>query len=87
VLQRHPDVLVAAVSGFSDPVLGEKGRAFIVCRTGHKLTADAVKSHCARSVADYKVPDDVVFLDEIPLLGPGKIDRRALRDLVLTGER
>ncbi len=77
-LQQHPAILMAAVIGVSDPVLGEKGRAFIVLREGKRLTADEVKDFCRARIADYKLPDQVVFRDSLPLSGLGKIQKSRL---------
>ncbi len=85
VLGRHQDVAMCAIVGFADPVLGEKGRAFVVARRPRALSAESVREFCARELADYKVPDDVVFVHELPVTGPGKVDRAALAALESAG--
>jgi fatty-acyl-CoA synthase len=80
-LQGMPGVVACAVAGFGDPVLGEKGRAFVVGAPGHGLTADGIREFCRSRIADYKAPDDVVFVDALPLIGPGKVDRARLDEL------
>ena len=69
VLETHEAVVSAAVVAYADPVLGERGRAFLVTRGG-ACDADEVRKHCRDHLADYKIPDDVRFVDELPLIGP-----------------
>ena len=83
VLETHPAVVSAAVVGYADAVLGERGRAFLVTRAG-TLDRDDVTNHCRSQLADYKLPDDLRFVDELPLIGPGKVDRAALAALDVT---
>jgi acyl-CoA synthetase (AMP-forming)/AMP-acid ligase II len=60
-------------------VLGEKAHAIVVTRDAG-LTADALRAHCARHVADYKVPDFVTLRTEpLPRNANGKLLKRALR--------
>lgn len=78
VLQRHPEVLMCAVIGVPDPVLGERGRAVIVAKDGSQLTGEAVKQFCRGQIADFKIPDQVEFRSSMPLTGLGKIKKSAL---------
>jgi len=80
VLARHPDVRDVAVVGEPDPRWGERVVAFIVpARPG--LTAEAVDRYCREgaTLASFKRPRRVVFVDEIPKTASGKILRRLLR--------
>jgi acyl-CoA synthetase (AMP-forming)/AMP-acid ligase II len=78
VLQAHPKVLFAAVLGYPDPVLGEKGRAYIVPQPGAEVTEDELKAYCREHLAQYKVPDQVVFRDGLPLTPLGKVQKFSL---------
>lgn len=78
VLQAHPKVLFAAVLGYPDPVMGEKGRAYIVPQPGADLSEDEIKDHCREHLARFKVPDQVVFRDSLPLTPLGKVHKYAL---------
>jgi acyl-CoA synthetase (AMP-forming)/AMP-acid ligase II len=80
VLSLHPAVLESAIVARPDPVLGEKVEAFVVLREPG-ATADELRAHCARQLADYKVPDFVTFRDApLPRNANGKVLKRALRE-------
>jgi fatty-acyl-CoA synthase len=75
----HPGVSEVVVTGVSDPLWGEVGRAYIVKRDGFDATTVEELIAFARGrLAGYKVPRSVVFLSELPRLGSGKPDRRML---------
>jgi long-chain acyl-CoA synthetase len=79
VLSLHPAVVESAIVARPDPVLGEKVEAFVVLREPG-ATADELRAHCGRQLADYKVPDFVTFRDEpLPRNANGKVLKRALR--------
>jgi acyl-CoA synthetase (AMP-forming)/AMP-acid ligase II len=81
VLTTHPGVTVVAGIGVPDPVLGEIGRYYVVPSPGADLlAAEELKAFCRDRVADYKVPDQLVLVDELPLTAIGKIDKRALKE-------
>jgi O-succinylbenzoic acid--CoA ligase len=80
VLEAHPQVLEAAVLGRSDPQWGEAVTAIVVARPGEELEGEALRAHCARVLAPYKVPKHVVLAAEpLPRTRSGKLLRRALR--------
>jgi len=82
-LSECDGVAEVVVVGVPDEKWGEVGRAFVVRQVGVPLTADDIATHAGRKLARYKVPKSVVFLDELPRLGSGKPDRRALAASVI----
>ena len=83
VLSEHPSVARAAVVGAPDPVLGEIGIAFLVPTPDTDpaaLTQDEVRAFCRARIADYKAPDRVVVVEELPLTAMHKVDKVALTE-------
>jgi o-succinylbenzoate---CoA ligase len=80
VLEAHPHVLEAAVLGRSDPQWGEAVTAIVVARAGSALEPEELRAHCARALAPFKVPKQVVLAAEpLPRTRSGKLLRRELR--------
>ncbi len=78
-IRSHPDVADVCVVGRPDRELGERAVAFLVAR--RPLEVGDLQAHLdGRGVAKYKWPEFVGLVDEIPLSGPGKVDRRALKE-------
>jgi non-ribosomal peptide synthetase component E (peptide arylation enzyme) len=80
-LQSHPNVKDVSVVGMPDELMGERVCAFIVPKPGIKEVAfDNVVSFLKeKNMAAYKLPERVENLDELPLAGGQKIDKKALR--------
>jgi HIP---CoA ligase len=80
VLARLDGVAEAAVVGVPDARLGEVGKAYIVRRPGHELTADDVLAWCRQRLANYKLPRQVEFIAGLPRNASGKTLKRQLRE-------
>lgn len=78
-LATHPAVLDVGVVGVPDQVRGQSARAFVVLKPGEKLTANELIEYCRGKIATYKLPRDVVMVNELPRTPTGKLLRRALR--------
>ncbi|HVE94141.1 MAG TPA: AMP-binding protein [Acidimicrobiales bacterium] len=79
LLAALPDVADVAVVGVADDEFGQRLAAFIVKRPGATLSEQDVKAAVKSGLANYKVPRDVTFLDELPRNATGKILRRELK--------
>jgi fatty-acyl-CoA synthase len=79
VLCEHPDVGEVAVVGAEDPEFGARPVAFVVPKQGASLSAADVDAFARRNLSRFKVPRDVVILDELPRNALGKVLRRELR--------
>jgi len=78
-LMGHPGVLEAAVVGAPDPRWGEAVVAFVVKRPGHDVTSEAIIEHCRQAIAAYKRPREVRFIEALPKLPNGKVEKFKLR--------
>jgi fatty-acyl-CoA synthase len=80
VLSRHEQVADVAVVGVDDEDFGQRLKAFVVTRAGARPSEDELKAYVKESLARYKVPREVVFLDELPRNPTGKLRRADLDD-------
>ena len=78
-LAAHPDVAEASVLGVDDEQYGQRLAAFVVLASGASATPDALKQHVRDSLANYKVPREILVLDELPRSSTGKILRNELK--------
>jgi acyl-CoA synthetase (AMP-forming)/AMP-acid ligase II len=85
-LMAHPDVAEAAVVGRPDPRWGEAVVAFVVRRPGSTVSAEAVEAHCRGAIAAYKRPKDINFVEALPKLPNGKIEKTKLREALARAE-
>jgi fatty-acyl-CoA synthase len=77
-LAAHPDLVDAAVVGVPDDQYGQRLRTFVVVRSGASLSEQDVKDYVRGRLARFKVPRDVVFVDELPRNPTGKVLKRML---------
>jgi long-chain acyl-CoA synthetase len=83
VLYLHPAVLEAGVIGAPNSVYGEIVVAFISLREGHQATPEELQQFARQRLADYKVPEKILYLDQLPKGPTGKVHRRALKEMLL----
>ena len=79
VALAHPAVAMAAVIGVKHPKWDERPLLFIVTKAGKAVTKEDILSFLAEHVVKWWVPDDVVFLDSLPVGGTGKVQKAELR--------
>ena len=80
IMLTHPAVAQVAVVGMPDERLGEVGQAYVVARAGESVDAASLAAWCHDHMANYKVPRQVLFVDELPLTASGKVQRFRLRE-------
>jgi acyl-CoA synthetase (AMP-forming)/AMP-acid ligase II len=78
VLTAHPSVQAAAVVGVRAPVIGEIGVAYVVPAPGQQPDLATLRTWCAGRIADYKAPDRLELVAELPLTSMMKVDKLAL---------
>ncbi|AFM15145.1 acyl-CoA synthetase (AMP-forming)/AMP-acid ligase II [Mycolicibacterium chubuense NBB4] len=81
LVSGHPDVVEATALGVEDKEWGHRLRCFVVKVEGASIDEDGIKAYVRENLARYKVPREVVFLDELPRNPTGKILKRELRDM------
>ncbi|HEX6220480.1 MAG TPA: AMP-binding protein, partial [Acidimicrobiia bacterium] len=79
-LMAHPAVAEATVVGLKHVKWQERPAAFVVLAEGADATADELIEHLSSRVAKWWLPDEIVFIDEIPKTGTGKFDKKVVRD-------
>jgi fatty-acyl-CoA synthase len=75
-----------AVVGLPDPRWVEAVTAVIVVKDGETLTSETVLDHCAQSMAHFKAPKRVIFVDNLPRNPSGKLLKRELRQRYVAAE-
>jgi fatty-acyl-CoA synthase len=78
LLAGHEAIVEAAAIGVDDERFGQRLKAFVVVRDGMSLSADEVRDYVRENLATYKVPREVVFLDQLPRNPTGKVLKREL---------
>ena len=72
-------VAQACVVARPHPRWDERPVALVILDEGAGVDADQVLAHCATRFAKWQLPDDVLFVDDIPLTGTGKMDKKRVR--------
>ncbi len=78
LLYQHPKIMQAAIVGAPDPRLGEKNCLCAIIKPGVSLTLDEVVAFLRGRVADYKLPEALVVMNDFPMTPTGKIRRPEL---------
>ena len=81
LVSGHPEVVEATALGVDDKEWGARLRCFVVKVEGSGIGEDDIKHYVRDHLARYKVPREVIFLDELPRNPTGKILKRELREM------
>jgi long-chain acyl-CoA synthetase len=77
-VDHHPDVLESAAIGVPDERTGERIKLFVVSKSGQEPT-DSIVKHCKEGLTAYKIPREIVYVEDLPKSIIGKILRRELK--------
>ncbi len=81
VVAGHPAVALVAVGSVDDELKGELAKAYVVLKAGANATEEEIIEFCRGTLAAYKVPRLVQFVDDVPKTSTGKVMRRMLKTL------
>jgi len=87
VLYKHEKVADAAVIGIKHGYKGETVKACVVLKTGEDATPEEIIAYCRSTLASFKVPTVVEFMDELPRNAAGKVLKRVLQEEAAKNER
>ncbi len=74
-----PGVQLACAIGVAHPKWGERPILLVTPKPGESPERDAILEHLCASFAKWQLPDDIIFVDELPLTAAGKFDKKVLR--------
>jgi len=85
VLCSHPAVQLTSVIGLPDPVYGQTVAAVVQTHPGMVVSEAALSTHCREVLAAYKAPSRIFFMERLPVLSSGQVDRRRLIEILFDG--
>ncbi|MBI81197.1 MAG: acid--CoA ligase [Gammaproteobacteria bacterium] len=80
VIYQLPEIAEAAVIGVPHERWGETGKVFISLKEGKKVEEKEIIEHCLKNLAKFKVPSEVIFINNLPRNATGKVLKRDLRE-------
>jgi len=86
VLAMHPAVMMVAVGKIPDETRGELAVAYVVRNPGAQVLAGELEVFARQHLAAYKAPRQIVFIDEVPKTGSGKIKRHELANMPVSAD-
>lgn len=86
VLYTHPKVMHAGLVGVADPRLGERNCLCVIPKAGQTVTLTEMIAHLKGQVADYKLPEELLIVAELPFTATGKLRRHVLTEMIAKGE-
>ena len=79
VMEAHPDIVAVAVVGTPDEALGERVKAVLEISSSGNLTKEEIKEYLSDKIADYKIPETIEIVEQLPRNPTGKILKKELR--------
>lgn len=84
-IESLPQVAEAVVFGVPSEDWGEAVTALVTLSPHASLSVEAIRAHCKRNIAGYKVPREIKLVNDLPKTDTGKIARRKIRDTFWRG--
>ena len=79
----HENIHMAAVVAMPDPIMGERGCAFVIPKPGRSLTLEQLTGFLQdKQIAKFKLPERLEIVDSFPLTGMGKVSKTDLREKI-----
>ncbi|MET0569285.1 MAG: AMP-binding protein [Hyphomicrobiaceae bacterium] len=85
ILYTHPKIVHAAMVGVADARLGERNCLCVIPKPNQIVTLDEMVGFLKGQVADYKLPEELVIVEDLPFTATGKLRRHVLAELVAKG--
>ena len=82
-LYQHPAVMEVGVIGTPDPILGQRVIAFVSVRPTDAPSEKELIEFARQRLADYKTPERILFIPQLPKGLTGKVQRRALKEMLI----
>jgi 2,3-dihydroxybenzoate-AMP ligase len=80
---NHESVHMAAVVAMPDPVMGERGCAFVIPKPGRTLTLEELTGFLlGKKIAKFKLPERLEIVDSFPMTSVGKVSKKTLREQI-----
>jgi non-ribosomal peptide synthetase component E (peptide arylation enzyme) len=86
ILYTHPKIMHAAMVGVADKRLGERNCLCVIPKTGQSVSLAEMVAHLRGEVADYKLPEELHIVTELPFTATGKLRRHVLAEWVAKGQ-
>jgi fatty-acyl-CoA synthase len=83
VIYTHPKVAEVAVFGVPDEYYGEQVMAWVQLHAGEQLSEAELRAHCKASLAHFKIPAGIRFVDEFPMTVTGKLQKFRMREIAI----
>ena len=80
ILCDHPAISQVAVIGIEDERMGEVAKAFVILKPNQSLEKDSLVQWSKENMANYKVPREIVFVEELPTNAAGKVMKYLLKE-------
>lgn len=84
ILDSHPSIFSSIVVGYPDDIKGYKPYAFVIAEKNASVTEEELKEYCLKQGPAYQHPRKIWFLNEFPLAGTNKVDKKKLLEIIKT---